>query len=84
MLDRPDSGWAAAKFLGPPPGAMIPDANLTPVMLLLSLPFAEAAELGTPRMEARLYSELMLMRLLTGASEMDERALRRAGSGRPR
>lgn len=84
MLDMPDSGGAAAKFLGPPPDAMMPETDLTPVMLLESLPFAEAAELGTPRADARLYRELMLMRLLTGPSEMEERALRRAGSGRPR
>ena len=62
MLDMPDSGCAAAKFLGPPPDAMMPDADRTPVMLLVSLPFAEAAELGTPRADARLYRELMLMR----------------------
>jgi hypothetical protein len=53
-------------------------------MLLLSLPLAEAAELGTPRADARLYKELMLMRLLAGGSDTEERALRRAGSGRPR
>jgi hypothetical protein len=66
---------------------MMPDTDLwpgTPVMLPVSLPLTDAAELGTPRTEARLYRELMLMRLLTGASETEERALRSAGSGSPR
>ena len=84
IFDMLDSGCAAAKFLGPPPEAMMPDADLTPVMLLVSLPFAEAAELGTPRADARLYRELMLMRWATGPSEMEERALRRAVSAGPR
>lgn len=53
-----------------------------------SLPFADAAELGTPRAEVRLYRELTLMRLLpvsafVSAFEMDDLLdAMRAGSGK--
>jgi hypothetical protein len=52
---------------------------------MTKLPLPDAAELGTPRTDARLYNELMLIRLPTGASEIDidERAVSRAGSGSP-
>jgi hypothetical protein len=81
MLDVLDSGCAAAKFLGPPLDAMMPEVDRMPVMLLLSLPLTETAELWTPRTDARLYRELMLMRWPTGPSETDERALLRTEYG---
>jgi hypothetical protein len=86
ILERLASGWAVA--LAPLEGEIRPDAVRRPwVMaldvLLLSLPLAEAAELGTPRAEARLYMELTLARWLALDSEMDDRpAIPRAGSGR--
>jgi hypothetical protein len=87
MLDILDSDCGVPGILGPPPDAKMPDAGRwiwVLVTLPVSLPLADAAELGTPRADARLYRELMLIRLLTGPSDMDVRGLRRVGSKRPR
>jgi hypothetical protein len=84
MLDTADSGWAMAGPLAPPAEeAMRPETLRCAVLLLLSLPLADAAELGTPRAEARLCIELTLNRLLPSASEKEDlEPIRRAGSGR--
>lgn len=83
ILDTADSGWDVAGPLAPAEEAMRPETLRCPVLPLLSLPLAEAAELGTPRAEARLCIELTLNRLLPSASEKEDLApVRRAGSGR--
>lgn len=83
ILDTADSGWDVAGPLAPPEEAMRPETLRCPVLLLLSLPLAEAAELGAPRAEAKLCIELTLNRLLPSTSEKEDlAAIRRAGSGR--